>query len=180
MGGTRIGNGVPDGRAARRQGRRSDPMSDRSHFESAAADAALAHGVEKLARKIVTSAVGADTDARRFELACHAAEAQLDLMRVRCARLPLVAELEADPKPLFSSCGSTVTSGGRCRDASLRSANSTRRRLRAAIWQNEARKSNRFNSGVPQQRSLAEREARRPRFGRTNPNPGADWMSFWQ
>jgi hypothetical protein len=52
----------------------------------------------------------------------------------------------------------------------------------AAFWQNEARKSNRFNSGVPQQHSVKVREPPRRRspqaFGKSNPNPGTARMSF--
>jgi hypothetical protein len=61
-------------------------------------DPALAPGVEDLARKIARSVAGADGDARRHELACRIAEAQLDLKRVRQAKLPLVAELQTDPQ----------------------------------------------------------------------------------
>jgi hypothetical protein len=62
-------------------------------------DSALTPAVDALARKIARSVVGvgADDDARRHELACRIAEAQLDLKRVRQAKLPLVADLQTDP-----------------------------------------------------------------------------------
>ena len=63
-------------------------------------DPALSRDVEVLARAIVTSVAGADADPRRFELACRVAEAQVDFKRVRTARLPLVAQVEADPRVL--------------------------------------------------------------------------------
>ena len=59
-------------------------------------DPAFAPEVEDLARRIVRSVVGADNDARRHELACRIAEAQIDLKRVRLAKLPLVAALQTD------------------------------------------------------------------------------------
>jgi hypothetical protein len=62
------------------------------------ADAALAPDVETLARRITRSVLGRDDDPRRHELACRIAEAQLDLVRIRTARLPLVAQLETNPK----------------------------------------------------------------------------------
>ena len=46
----------------------------------------------------MTSVAGADADPRHFELACRIAEAQIDLKRVRQAKLPLVADLQADTK----------------------------------------------------------------------------------
>ena len=61
------------------------------------ADPALAPEVDALARRIETSVAGAHLDARRHELACRIAEAVIDLKRVRTAKLPLVAELVADP-----------------------------------------------------------------------------------
>jgi hypothetical protein len=42
--------------------------------------------------------LGRDDDPRRHELAYRIAEAQLDLVRMRTARLPLVAQLEPNPK----------------------------------------------------------------------------------
>ena len=56
----------------------------------------LFRSVEDLAGKIVKSVAGADADPRRFALACRIAEAQIDLKRVRQAKLPLVADLQAD------------------------------------------------------------------------------------
>ena len=61
-------------------------------------DSMLTPGIEDLARKIVASVAGADADPRRFALACRIAEAQIDLKRVRQAKRPLVAGLQADPK----------------------------------------------------------------------------------
>jgi hypothetical protein len=61
------------------------------------ADPGLAPDVDALARRITTSIVGSDDDPRCHELACQVAEAQLDLVRVRTARLPFVAALDDDP-----------------------------------------------------------------------------------
>src|ERR1700716_1436224 len=61
-------------------------------------DPTLTPEVEDLARKIVKSVAGADVDPGRFALACRIAEAQIDLKRVRQAKLPLVADLQADAK----------------------------------------------------------------------------------
>jgi hypothetical protein len=59
-------------------------------------DPTLTPEVEDLARRIVKSVAGADADPRRFALACRIAEAQIDLKRVREAKLPLVADLQTD------------------------------------------------------------------------------------
>jgi hypothetical protein len=66
-------------------------------------DPALAPDVETLARRITQSVLGrrddpGSRDPRLHALACRIAEAQLDLVRIRTARLPLVGQLEADPK----------------------------------------------------------------------------------
>ena len=61
------------------------------------ADPRLAPDVDALARRITTSIVGSDDDPRCHEFACRVAEAQLDLVRVRTARLPFVAALDDDP-----------------------------------------------------------------------------------
>jgi hypothetical protein len=53
--------------------------------------------VEALARLIVGSIAGLAIEARLLELARRIAEAQLDLARVRRARLPVRARLETDP-----------------------------------------------------------------------------------
>ena len=53
--------------------------------------------VDALARRIVGSIAGLAAEPRIFELACRIAEAQLDLARVRRARLPVRARLETDP-----------------------------------------------------------------------------------
>jgi len=58
----------------------------------------LAPEVCDLARKIEISVTGAALDARGHDLACRIAEAIIDLRRVRTAKLPLVAEVQADPK----------------------------------------------------------------------------------
>ena len=60
------------------------------------ADPKVAPDVDALARRIATSVVGGDDDPRCHELACRIAEAQLDLVRVRTARLPFVARLDDD------------------------------------------------------------------------------------
>jgi hypothetical protein len=62
------------------------------------ADPALAPEAEALARKIEISVVGKEGNARQHELACRIAEALIDLRRVRQAKLPLVADLQSDPK----------------------------------------------------------------------------------
>ena len=61
------------------------------------ADPARAPDVVTLARRITRSVLGRDDDARRHELACAIAEAQLDVVRVRTARLPFTARLETEP-----------------------------------------------------------------------------------
>jgi hypothetical protein len=63
-------------------------------------DPGIAPEVEALARRITQSVVGSDADPRHHELACRVAEAQLDLVRIRRARLPLAAALETDPNAL--------------------------------------------------------------------------------
>jgi hypothetical protein len=64
------------------------------------ADPSLAPEVEELARAIARSVAahprGAAPDARHA-LACRIAETLIDLRRVRTAKLPLVAEMMADP-----------------------------------------------------------------------------------
>jgi len=63
-------------------------------------DPAVAPEVEALARRITQSVVGSAADPRHHELACRVAEAQLDLVRVRTARLPLAAAIATDPAAL--------------------------------------------------------------------------------
>jgi hypothetical protein len=63
-------------------------------------DPDFAPEVGSLARRITHSVVGGDADPRHHELACRVAEAQLDLVRVRQARLPLDAAIETDPNAL--------------------------------------------------------------------------------
>ena len=63
--------------------------------------------VETLARRITQSVLGRVGDPGRHDprlhsLACRIAEAQLDLVRIRTARLPLVAQLETNPKAAVS------------------------------------------------------------------------------
>jgi hypothetical protein len=53
--------------------------------------------VDALARCIVGSITGLAAEPRVLELACRIAEAQLDLARVRRARLPVRARLETAP-----------------------------------------------------------------------------------
>ena len=57
----------------------------------------LAHEVVELARKIERSEIGREADAAGHVLACRIAEAMMDLKRVRLAKLPLSAALDADP-----------------------------------------------------------------------------------
>jgi hypothetical protein len=61
------------------------------------ADPRVAPDVDALARQITTSVVGRDDDPRCHELGRRVAAAQLDLVRVRTARLPFVATLDDDP-----------------------------------------------------------------------------------
>ena len=60
-------------------------------------DPALAPEVDALAREIARSVVGRPVDDARHALACRIAEAIIDLHRVRRAKRPLSAALEADP-----------------------------------------------------------------------------------
>ena len=53
--------------------------------------------VVALARRIETSELGREADAAGHVLACRIAEAMIDLKRVRLAKLPLSAALDADP-----------------------------------------------------------------------------------
>jgi hypothetical protein len=62
-----------------------------------ALDEALAPEIDKLARDIAVSVAGGAVDAARHALACRVAEAMLDVRRVRLAKRPHVAALEADP-----------------------------------------------------------------------------------
>ena len=61
-------------------------------------DPAVSREVDGLARTIEQSVTGGEADAPGHELACRVAETLIDLRRVRLAKLPLVAEVEADPK----------------------------------------------------------------------------------
>ena len=60
-------------------------------------DPVLAREAVELARAIETSVTGAEADAIGHELACRIAEAIIDWQRVRLAKLPLAATLDADP-----------------------------------------------------------------------------------
>ena len=60
-------------------------------------DPALAPEVDALAREIAVSVVGRPVDETRHALACRIAEAMIDLHRVRRAKRPLSAALDADP-----------------------------------------------------------------------------------
>ncbi len=60
------------------------------------ADPALSREVEDLAREIETSATGRAADAAGHACACEAADAMIDLRRVRDAKLPLLAAIDAD------------------------------------------------------------------------------------
>jgi predicted RNase H-like nuclease len=68
-----------------------------------ALDEALAPDVDRLAREIAASLTRSakgtvnPADAAHHALACRVAEAMLDVRRVRLAKRPLVAALEADP-----------------------------------------------------------------------------------
>jgi hypothetical protein len=61
-------------------------------------DPAVAPEVVGLARTIAQSVVGQSLDGERHQLACRIAETLIDLRRVRTAKLPLVAEMDADLK----------------------------------------------------------------------------------
>jgi hypothetical protein len=80
-------------------GKAHHPGPARRHGLSLAValDEALAPDVDKLAREIAASVTGGPVDAARHALACRVAEAMLDVRRVRLAKRPLVAALEADP-----------------------------------------------------------------------------------
>lgn len=57
----------------------------------------FARDIVALAREIEVSVTGAEADANGHELACRVAEAIIDIRRVRLAKLPLVATLDAGP-----------------------------------------------------------------------------------
>jgi hypothetical protein len=61
------------------------------------AEPSLAAEVDDLAREIVRSILGETHEAADHALACRIAETMIDLRRVRLAKLPLVAALQADP-----------------------------------------------------------------------------------
>jgi hypothetical protein len=61
------------------------------------ADPTLAREVVDAARVIETSVTGAEADETGHDLACRIAEAMIDLRRVKLAKLPLVAALDANP-----------------------------------------------------------------------------------
>ncbi len=61
------------------------------------ADPTLAPEVDALARTIETSVLGRAADAPGHIHACEVADAIIDLRRVREAKLPLVAALDAEP-----------------------------------------------------------------------------------
>jgi hypothetical protein len=58
---------------------------------------AIQRDVDALARRIIGSIAGLAAEPCLHALACRIAEAQLDLARVRRARLPVRARLETDP-----------------------------------------------------------------------------------
>jgi hypothetical protein len=60
-------------------------------------DPTLSREVVDLARAIETSTIGGEADETGHDLACRIAEAMIDFRRVRLAKLPLVATLDADP-----------------------------------------------------------------------------------
>ena len=105
-----IGMTTARARASRRNGRKSAGPKTPAGKAAAArnsrrhglrvpllADPKVAPDVDALARRIAASVVGSDDDPHCHELACRIAEAQLDLVRVRTARLPFVAALDDDP-----------------------------------------------------------------------------------
>ena len=57
----------------------------------------LAREIVELAREIEISLTGVEADASGHALACRVAEAIIDMRRVRLAKLPLLATLDADP-----------------------------------------------------------------------------------
>src|SRR5690349_17031260 len=61
-------------------------------------DPALLPEVDEFARTVETSVTGDEADAEGHELAGRIAEAMIDLRRVRDAKLPLAAALDADPR----------------------------------------------------------------------------------
>lgn len=62
----------------------------------ALSDPGFAPEVVQLARLIAQSVVGRSLDGERHELACRIAETIIDMRRIRLAKLPLVAAVEAD------------------------------------------------------------------------------------
>jgi len=61
-------------------------------------DPALSGEVADVARKIVKPLIGAEPVGPERDLACRIAEPTIDLRRVREARLPLLADLQSDPR----------------------------------------------------------------------------------
>ena len=62
-------------------------------------DPTLSRDVKDLARQIEISVAGEGLDPPCHELACRIAEAQLDLVRVRSARLQVLAETQSEAQP---------------------------------------------------------------------------------
>ncbi len=61
-------------------------------------DPTLSAEVEDAACKIAKPLLGVEPVGRERESACHIAEATIDLRRIREAKLPLIAALQADPR----------------------------------------------------------------------------------
>ena len=106
------------------------------------ADPTLAREVVDLARAIEISVTGAEADAAGHDLACRIAEAMIDFRRVRLAKLPLVAALDAD------ACDRTAV---------MQLSRLDRYEGRAFTRRNRAIRA--FGAAVP----------RRARFGKTKP-----------
>jgi hypothetical protein len=89
--------GIRPPRSAAGTARLPGPARRHGLSVAVALDEALAPEVDKLAREIAVSVTGGAVDAARHALACRMAEAMLDVRRVRLAKRPYVAALEADP-----------------------------------------------------------------------------------
>ncbi len=112
----------------------------------ALAEPSLAPEVETLAREIETAVAGGALDAAGHALACRIAEAMIDLRRVRLAKLPLLAALQADPS--ITRPVAELARLDRYERRALSRRRGAIRQFQASrpAWQNQRRKPNDLNT----------------------------------